>query len=98
MTWSFPEWATTDLRRGLTDELEDRPAKVALLIVVGGALAILNLGGLLTMMASAWQVAAGLGTAAARGAAPSVNTYVAAAALLLSALGMWWWADRRLSP
>jgi len=33
----------------------------------------------------------------ARQAAPSVNTYIAAGGLLASALGMWWWAERRLS-
>jgi hypothetical protein len=26
-----------------------------------------------------------------------VNTYIAAGGLLASALGMWWWAERRLS-
>jgi hypothetical protein len=42
-------------------------------------------------------MANGMGRTAAHSAAPSLNTYIAAAALLASALGMWWWADHTLS-
>lgn len=70
---------------------------LALFLVAGGVLAVLNVGGVLTVMGSAWGLVAGIGTSVARNAAPSLNTYIAAAALLVSALAMWWWADRTLS-
>jgi hypothetical protein len=44
-----------------------------------------------------WGVLAAVGGEAVEAAAPVVLTYIAAAGLLMSALGMWWWADRRLS-
>ena len=40
---------------------------------------------------------AAVGGQALEAAAPVLLTYIAAAGLLMSALGMWWWADRRLS-
>jgi anti-sigma factor RsiW len=70
---------------------------VALMAVAGGAAALLNLGGIL---AAASQVLTALATVrgdVARAAAPSLATYIAAGGLLASALGMWWWAERRLS-
>lgn len=70
---------------------------LALFLVAGGVLAVLNVGGVLSVMGSAWGLFAGVGTSVARNAAPSLNTYIAAAALLVSALAMWWWADRTLS-
>jgi anti-sigma factor RsiW len=79
------------------DRLFNIAMAVAVLLVAGGTLALFNLGGLLSLVGSAWQVASGMGSTAARSAAPSLNTYIAAAALLASALGMWWWADRTLS-
>lgn len=79
------------------DRLFNIAIAAALLIVAGGLLAMLNVGGVLAMAGSAWGLAAGMGSAVARNAAPSFNTYIAAAALLVSALGMWWWADRTLS-
>ena len=84
-----------------TEQAVDRVFNVAivlaLFLVAGGVLAVLNVGGVLALMASAWDVFAGVGTSVARTAAPSLNTYIAAAALLVSALAMWWWADRTLS-
>jgi anti-sigma factor RsiW len=70
---------------------------LALLLVAGGGAALLNLAGLARAFSAAWEMAAGVGSTAARTAAPSLNTYIAAAALLVSALGMWWWADRTIS-
>jgi hypothetical protein len=34
---------------------------------------------------------------AAIDAAPAIGTYVSAAGLLVSALVMWWWAERRFT-
>ena len=79
------------------DRLFNAAIVAALALVAGGVLALFNLGGLLALAGSAWDAAASLGTSVARNAAPSLNTYIAAAALLVSALGMWWWADRTLS-
>lgn len=79
------------------DRLFNVAIVAALVLVAGGVLALFNLGGLLALVGSAWDAAASLGTTVARNVAPSLNTYIAAAALLVSALGMWWWADRTLS-
>jgi anti-sigma factor RsiW len=79
------------------DRIFNLAIAVALVLVVGGGLAALNVGGVLSVMGSAWGVVAGVGTSVARTAVPSLNTYIAAAALLLSALAMWWWADRTFS-
>lgn len=79
------------------DRLFNIAIAAALILVAGGVLAMLNVGGVLTVMGNTWDVAAGMGSAVAKNAAPSLNTYIAAAALLISALGMWWWADRTLS-
>jgi anti-sigma factor RsiW len=68
----------------------------AVLLVVGGAFAIFNVDGLLSLTASGWELVKEGSRGAARDAAPTVGTYLAAAALLLSALGTWWWAERRL--
>jgi hypothetical protein len=38
-----------------------------------------------------------LSTQLARDAAPAVDTYIAGVCLLITALGMWWWAERTLS-
>jgi len=79
------------------DRLFNVAIAVALVLVAAGVLALLNLGGLLSVAATAWDVATGAAVLAARSAAPSFETYLAGAALLISALGMWWWADRSLS-
>jgi anti-sigma factor RsiW len=79
------------------DRLFNVAMAVAVMLVVGGALALLNLGGVLSVAGSVWELASGTGRAMVHNAAPSLNTYIAAAALLVSALGMWWWADRTLS-
>lgn len=79
------------------DRLFNVAIAAALVLVAGGVLALFNLGGFLALVGTAWEMASGMGSTAARNAAPSVNTYIAAAALLASALGMWWWADHTLS-
>jgi anti-sigma factor RsiW len=79
------------------DRLFNVAVAVAMLLVVGGVAALMNLGGLLSAVSGLLAVFSDVSTEMLRTAAPTVNTYIAAAALLLSALGMWWWADRTLS-
>jgi len=69
----------------------------AILLVVGSLAALTNLGAVLGAAGWVWGVAAQLAGEAVQQAVPTLLTYVAAAGLLMSALGMWWWAERRLS-
>ncbi len=78
------------------DRLFNVAMAVALLLVVGGILALMNLSGVMAAASGAWAVVASLGGQAAREAAPSMNIYIAAVGLFVSVIGMWWWADRRL--
>jgi hypothetical protein len=64
--------------------------------MVGGVAAMLNIQGLLALAGSALGLLRESMRAGVQQAAPAVATYVAAAGLLASALGMWWWAERRL--
>jgi anti-sigma factor RsiW len=77
------------------DQLFNVAIVAAVLLVVGGIVAMLNVDALFTLSASAWVVAREGIREAARQAAPTVATYVAAAGLLASGLGMWWWAERK---
>ncbi len=70
---------------------------VACLLVVGGAAALLNLSGLIGLSGSVWGLLAQVSGQVASEASRVLLTYVTAAGLLVSALGMWWWAERRLS-
>jgi anti-sigma factor RsiW len=70
---------------------------VAVLLVIGSVLALTNVDAVLGAAGALWGVAAAVSGVAVEAAAPVVLTYIAAAGLLMSALGMWWWADRRLS-
>jgi anti-sigma factor RsiW len=78
------------------DRLFNLAMAVAIILVVGGGLALMNVGGVLAATAGLWEFLSTTGTEAARDAAPAFHTYVAAAGLLLSALVMWWWAERTL--
>ena len=69
----------------------------ALVIVAGGVFALMNVSGVVAAASETLAVIATVRGEVARQAAPSVNTYIAAGGLLASALGMWWWAERRLS-
>jgi len=42
----------------------------------------------------AWTQLSEISAVIARQMAPAINTYIAAAGLLLTALLMWWWAER----
>jgi anti-sigma factor RsiW len=79
------------------DRLFNVAIAMALLLIVGGILALMNLSGVMAAAAGTWTAVASLGEQFARSAAPSLNTYVAAVFLLMTALGMWWWAERTLS-
>jgi hypothetical protein len=66
----------------------------ALLIVGAGVLALFDVSGVVTASSGAWSGLSEIGTQVARQMAPAINTYIAAAGLLLTVLGMWWWAER----
>ena len=78
------------------DRLFNVAIVVALLLVGGGILALMNLSGVVAAAAGTWSLVASLSSQFAREAVPNVNTYIAAAGLLLSVLGMWWFAERTL--
>ncbi len=69
----------------------------AVLLIVGGVLALTNVSGVLAGSAWVWSVLVDASGRAVLAVAPALPTYVAAAGLLMSALLMWWWADRSLS-
>ena len=57
----------------------------------------MNISGVMAAAAGTWTAWRRSGEQFARSAAPTLDTYVAAVLLLLSALGMWGWAERKLS-
>lgn len=69
----------------------------ALLVVAGSVAALTNVAGVIAAADWVWRLGAASSAQLARQAAPVVATYVAAAGVLMSALFMWWWAERRLS-
>jgi anti-sigma factor RsiW len=78
------------------DRLFNVAIAVALLLITGGILALMNMSDLMTAATGTWSTVSRLSGEFARQAAPVMTTYIAAAGLLLSVLLMWWWADRRL--
>jgi hypothetical protein len=78
------------------DRLFNVAMVAAVLLMVTGVVAMLNVDALLLMSASTWEVLKEGMRGTVHDAAPALATYVAAAGLLASALGMWWWAERRL--
>jgi len=79
------------------DRLFNVAIGAALLLIGGGLLALMNVGGVLAAAGGTWTAVAALASYIAREAAPSLNTYIAGILLLVSALGMWWYAERTLS-
>lgn len=79
------------------DRLFNAAMIAALAIVVAGVLALMNVSGVVAAASETWTVMSRVSGDVARQAGPSVDTYVAAGCLLVSALGMWWWAERRMS-
>jgi predicted anti-sigma-YlaC factor YlaD len=65
-------------------------------LIAGGLLALLNVGTVMSLTGSLWTLLKEGSRETVRTAAPTVLTYIAAAGLLASALGMWAWAERRM--
>jgi anti-sigma factor RsiW len=78
------------------DRLFNLAIVAAVLLMVGGVAAMLNIDAMLAIAGSTLVLLREGMQASVHEAAPTVATYVAAAGLLASALGMWWWAERRL--
>jgi anti-sigma factor RsiW len=77
------------------DRLFNLAVVFVLLLVVGGIVALLNVDAISTLAVSAWAVAKDGMRETVTQAVPTLATYVAAAGLLATAFGMWWWAERR---
>jgi len=66
----------------------------ALLIVAAGVVALMDVGGVVSASSGTWRAMSVVSTQMARQMAPAIDTYVAAAGLLITMLLMWWWAER----
>jgi anti-sigma factor RsiW len=75
------------------DQLFNMVMIAAGLLVAAGIGVLFNVGAVLELTAHLSRVLSAAGEQALRQAAPSLGTYSAATALLLSALGMWWWVE-----
>ena len=78
------------------DRLFNLAIAAAVLVILVGIAAILNVETVLTMTASAWPLLRDGTRETVRQFAPTFATYVAAAGLLAAAVVMWSWAERRL--
>ena len=78
------------------DRLFNLAIVVAFVLVGGGTVALMNLSGVAAAAGAAWAVLAGSSGQVMHQATSVLGTYIAGAGLLISALGMWWWAERRL--
>ena len=78
------------------DRLFNVAIVAAVILIAGGLLALLNVGTVMSLTASVWTLLKEGSRETVRTAVPTVVTYVAAAGLLASALGMWAWAERRM--
>ena len=79
------------------DRLFNVAMMAALLIVALGLFALMNLSGVVAASDGAWMALTAVGGQVAQKMFPVVDTYIAAVGLLLTALAMWWWAERRVS-
>ena len=81
-----------------SDQFLDLGFNIAILLVVvsvlGGVWMLLHRTGLASVSGDAVNVVGGGFVALARRVAPSLPLYAGALALLVSALGIWWWAER----
>jgi len=84
--------------RWRTDQFLDVGFNVAIILVVvavfGGVWMLLNRTGLAAVSTDAVDLFGSGLVALVRRVAPSLPLYAGAAALLASALGIWWWAER----
>ncbi|MGH9308505.1 MAG: hypothetical protein ACRD1U_03980 [Vicinamibacterales bacterium] len=78
------------------DRLFNVAIALGILIIVGAVAAMLNVAAVFSLAVSAWALIKDGTGEAMKQAVPTIATYVAAVGLLVSALGMWWWAERRL--
>ncbi len=79
------------------DRLFNAAMIAALVIVAVGVFGLMNLSGVVAASDGAWATLQTLSSQLGQRMLPVVDTYIAAAGLLLTALGMWWWAERRVS-
>lgn len=77
------------------DRLFNLAIAAALLVIIGGVIAMLNLDAVFPLAATTWTLARESLRDAMKQAAPTLATYIAAAGLLASGFAMWWWAERR---
>jgi len=84
--------------RWRSDQFLDVGFNVAIILVVlavfGGVWMLLNRSGLAAVSSDAADLFGSALVMLVRRVAPSLPLYVGAAALLASALGIWWWAER----
>ena len=84
--------------RWRSDQFLDVGFNVAIILVVlavfGGVWMLLNRSGLAAVSSDAADLFGSALVMLVRRVAPSLPVYVGAAALLASALGIWWWAER----
>jgi len=66
--------------------------------VIGGVWMLLNRSGLVAVSNDAVELFGVSLVALARRVSPSLPLYLGATALLVTALGIWWWAERDASP
>jgi anti-sigma factor RsiW len=84
--------------RWRSEQRVDRIFNVAiaasLLVLLGSLAAVTNIGGVLAGSTWIWSALANASGRMLNAAAPALLTYVGAAGLFMSALAMWWWAER----
>jgi anti-sigma factor RsiW len=80
------------------DRLFNLAIVVAVLLVIVGLGAILNVDVVLSWAGSTWTYVTELARRDATRQGPStLLTYLAAVGFMVSAVAMWWWAERRMS-
>lgn len=78
------------------DRLFNVAIAAAVVLMIGGVLALMNLDAVMSVSARVWTLLSTT-SSGARTSGPPLSTYVGAIGLFISALAMWAWAERRLS-